>query len=516
MGTTDATLTGLNEIHGIAKPDDVGMGEWVWEALQGDFNPRRSTGQIGFDMVVSLVPIVDTVCDLRDLCANIKAYRKEPTDKVTLFFMATTVVGFFPELGTVVKSVLRLMWVHMKPLIRHADNITNVSKLMTAANRACDAALPRITEYLQHNRVTKWATSGKLADIYKFVAKSIREAAEKISLELMSRLLNEKFNALKLLLGKISPIVPTKVQERINHFLEYLNGARRSMSQAIQHFVQPVRTVLNVVAKRLDDHAWRADIRQTNRGWIAPLSASGSTRLINAIRPKWASPLSAQMAFPPLNANREEMRALMKAYPKHPALEDWIVSSFAKKGGGMRAGAITGPAKLYRVVDPSNEGGGIFWMTETEFKALKNRDEWRSRFAVKPEWNQNGWFVEYEVKAGESLPVWRGPVASQKVDGTDYYLKGGHEQIVFFPSSRDHMVNGLPRIDPNTGLPIVDKANNIDRRVEFTDVTGEPVLSKLRKEITDPRIKGPFETGWGASDYSPEEAHRILLTVPRS
>lgn len=27
-------------------------------------------------------------------------------------------------------------------------------------------------------------------------------------------------------------------------------------------------------------------------------------------------------------------------------------------------------------------------------------------------------------------------------------------------------------------------------------------------------IRGPFETGWGAVDYTPQEARRILLTVP--
>ena len=36
---------------------------WVWEALQGDFNPNRSIGQVGLDTAVCLVPGVDTVMD---------------------------------------------------------------------------------------------------------------------------------------------------------------------------------------------------------------------------------------------------------------------------------------------------------------------------------------------------------------------------------------------------------------------------------------------------------------------
>lgn len=109
MATTNDTLGALNEVQGQEKPEEIGLGEWIWGALQGDFNADRSAGQIGFDMVVSLIPVVDTVCDLRDLCANIRQFSKEPSNKVTLFFIVTTIVGFVPEIGTVVKSTLRLV-----------------------------------------------------------------------------------------------------------------------------------------------------------------------------------------------------------------------------------------------------------------------------------------------------------------------------------------------------------------------------------------------------------------------
>ena len=211
----------------------------------------------------------------------------------------------------------------------------------------------------------------------------------------------------------------------------------------------------------------------------------------------------------------DEIKVLIKENPSHPPVEDWLVRTFSNNGG-IRADAIVGPAKLYRVVDPSNEGAGIFWMSEAEFKAIKNRDEWRSKFAVKPEWNQNGWVVEYEVKAGETLPVWRGPAASQEIKGTNYYLEGGGEQLAFFPGKRDEMAQVMPRIDPKTGIPLKDRSGNLDRRVEFTDVTGETAPARLRARITDPHIKGPIETGWGAIDYTPQEAQRILLTVPTS
>lgn len=514
MGAADDTLQALNEVQGVEKPDDIGFGEWVWGALQGDFNPERSGGQIGLDMVVSLIPVVDTICDLRDLCANIREYRKDPSNKITLFFLATTVVGFFPEIGTVVKSALKLVWIYLKPLIKHADDITSTSKLIAATTKACDAALPKITEYLQHSRIAQWATKGKLPDVFKFLSNAIGKTADKLNPGKLKLALDAKIDELNRLLKKIKPLVPSIVRERVDEFVKVIDTTRNAIGTAIQQFCPSIRTVLKVIAKKLDDQAWRVETYRTNRGWIAPMSQSGSARLINANPPKWARKISGQMANPSMDVDDPDVLKLMSDNPRHPQLNNSQIETFARTGRGMRADTIVGPAKFYRIVDPSNEAAGIFWVSEEEFKAIKNRDEWRSKFAIKPEWNQNGWAVEYELKAGESLPVWRGPAASQKLDGTDYYLEGGGEQIVFFPSSRDRMVEAQPRIDRETGLPMVDAMGNVDKRVEYTDVTGEVTPSRLRAEITDSNIKGPVPTGWGASDYVQEEARRILLTVP--
>lgn len=514
MTNGDQTLSALNEVRGYEKPEKLGIGEWIWGALQGDFNAERTSGQIGFDMMVSLIPVVDTILDLRDLFANIREYRRDPDNKLTMFFIATTVVGFFPEIGTVAKSALRLVWVYLKPLVKHADDFSNASKLVAATNRACDAALPRLTEYLQHSQVAKWATNGKIPDVYKFISKNIEKAGEKLNPATLKRLLGEKCDALRALLKKIKPFVRTYIRKDVEDFLNNIDEFQKGVSNFIHDFAQPVRTVLKVIAKRLDDQAWRVDICRTNRGWIAPISESGSAKLINAKPPPWVKPINGPMDFPALQLDDVELASLMKNNPDHPRLSADNVATFSGKGSGMLPDKIIGPQKLYRIIDPSNEGAGIFWITEAEFKATKNREEWRRRYAVKPEWNQNGWVVEYEVLPGESLAVWRGPAASQKLDGTNYFLEGGGEQIVFFPGKRDEMHSIMPRVDRDTGADVRDYAGNPDRRVEFTDVAGEVVPAKLRKRVVDSHIKGPVETGWGATDYSPEEAKKILLTLP--
>lgn len=507
MAATGVTVEALDEVRGQQKPDDVGIGEWIWGALQGDFNPDRSVGQIGTDMVVSLLPVVDTVCDLRDLCANVQEYKKDPANKIVWFTLATTVVGFFPELGTVAKSALRIVWVYLKPLIKHVDELTNASKLIQLVDRAFDAALPKITEYLQHNRVVQWATNSKIVDMYKFVAKLVSDLVAKVNPSALARLLKEKLDNLKGLLQKIRHIVPGHIRDRVDDMIKFIEAKSRPMIDIIQKPVQWIRTCLNRVAKRMDDHAWRVEIYRTNRGWIAPMTESGAAKLMNAKRPNWVKKFKGWLPYPEWRPETVELEALAKKHPDHMPLAEWLARTFSSNGKA-RASYINGPAKLYRIVDPTNEGAGMFWISEKEFKALKNRDEWRSRFAVKPDWNQNGWFVEYEVKAGDSLPVWRGPAASQKLQGTDYYLEGGGEQIVFGLKNRDEMVQGLPRVNEKTG------ELELDRRVEFTTLTGEKIPAKIRHRIVDPNIRGPIETGWGATEYSVEEAKQIMLTVP--
>ena len=34
MAGADEILDGLNEVHGLEKPNDVGMGEWIWGACR--------------------------------------------------------------------------------------------------------------------------------------------------------------------------------------------------------------------------------------------------------------------------------------------------------------------------------------------------------------------------------------------------------------------------------------------------------------------------------------------------
>jgi type VI secretion system secreted protein VgrG len=45
--------------------------DWWWGVLQGDFNKNPTFGQILANTIITLIPVVDTVGDIRDVIANI-------------------------------------------------------------------------------------------------------------------------------------------------------------------------------------------------------------------------------------------------------------------------------------------------------------------------------------------------------------------------------------------------------------------------------------------------------------
>lgn len=87
---------------------------WFWEAVEGDFNEDRSTGQIMMDAAISMIPLVDQLCDVRDLIANCKKLYRDITDTTAWIALALTLIGLFPTLGSLVKGVLKIFFAFLR------------------------------------------------------------------------------------------------------------------------------------------------------------------------------------------------------------------------------------------------------------------------------------------------------------------------------------------------------------------------------------------------------------------
>jgi hypothetical protein len=113
-------------------------GKWLWGALQGDFNKSPTTGQVITGGIISLIPIVDQVCDVRDVIANCLDLGDAEARKDSEKWMALglTCVGFVPEFGSAVKTVAKVgvkEGTHLLGLLKHMEWIEkNFQKLKVA------------------------------------------------------------------------------------------------------------------------------------------------------------------------------------------------------------------------------------------------------------------------------------------------------------------------------------------------------------------------------------------------
>lgn len=145
-------------------------------------------------------------------------------------------------------------------------------------------------------------------------------------------------------------------------------------------------------------------------------------------------------------------------------------------------------------------------MSESVFKKLQTspdpRSAWRKFLAVWPDWNANGQFVKYEVKSGESLKVWRGEASAQVKDNlSDRFLEGGWEQIVFTVDRNDPLNDTVRYYKLKGG-----KGNILQAPIDQAAFSKLPDPEKknytgVREVINHPNISGPYETGWGYTDF---------------
>lgn len=116
------------------------VGEWIWGTVQGDFNKDQSISQIAVNTVLGLIPIVDQVLDIRDIIAGLKDIiefymedeKKQKKHKdvlgldyetwlwVNVFIIA---IGCIPEVGSVVKGVIKGIFYYLKRLGKVAGEL---------------------------------------------------------------------------------------------------------------------------------------------------------------------------------------------------------------------------------------------------------------------------------------------------------------------------------------------------------------------------------------------------------
>jgi hypothetical protein len=510
-------LAWVTQDQAAANEPDKSTWAWLWEAIQGDFKQDRSTGQIAFDAAVSMVPIVDQICDVRDLIANCRAISQSKGEESTLWnwvALVLTLIGLFPSLGSLVKGVLKIFFLFVR---KHGAN---------KVAEAVDAAMTWVITYLRRPDVQRYLRVKKVDEVFKWLADQIRLVRGEVNKGQILAAFDKAIKVMQGLLEKVTwmPVVGAKAKATI----EMVQNVHKQADKMIEPAIKPVQEILDRIVQRLEREqmAYRTGILNANnvhfRGGLPETTAVQLMK--KKPRPKWLTE-GQVLEWKPLKPNFEMRSRSIDPKVKEgwPALTDGNVMSFHK----MAAKEIPGPARLYRIIAPNSRAMSDCWVSEEVFERIQSspdpRTAWRKYLGVWPDWNGNGQFVIYDVKPGETLKVWRGPAAGQKKEGlTEAHLEGGWEQIVF-NVPRGHAHNDTMRfyeLGGGKGARLQKPMSQAEYDRAKAGMTREQARAfdeqhiGLREQINHSNISGPFDTGWGYFDDFAVEALPDRIGLP--
>ncbi len=503
--------------------DGVSVLEWLWEAIQGDFNQERSTGQIVFDTAISMIPGVDQVCDVRDIVANCKQINDDKTNTWAWVGLCLTLVGLIPTLGSLLKGVFKIFFLFVRRMGGNAV-VKAVDETMTWV-----ITLLRKREVMKYWRAMGWDNVlGELAKQAKVIRGKVNTAELLRAFDRGIALMNNLVDYVKRI-----PVIGAQAKATV----AMVQSVRKLADEYVGKALKPVLDVMDAIIRRLEleDLVQRRGV--VNVGNIHFRGNLPEARAVTLMRNAEPPPVWLSKGKPtnhlPLDPDDYRVEVDRMAKQDYPALNDERIASFSR---GMKDDVLRGPMRLYRMTSPGNTAAGWDWVTEEVWnKILASSDPkatMRKNLAIWPDWNADGQFVIYDLKAGEELKVWRGPASAQTKDPKfgldDRFLEGGWEQIKFdgaqvFDATGnavkgadgrslrkpDDMVNW--KVNPATG-EMVRTDKTYDDIKKMPDIVRDQ-YSNTREQIHHPRVLGPFDTGWGATDFD-AQLRDVKLGLP--
>lgn len=414
--------------------------EWVWEVLQGDFNDNASTAQMVTGTIISMIPFVDQICDVRDLVANCRSIKQEPDNTWRWVALVLTLIGLFPGLGSLFKGCFKVAFASMR-------KVGAVSGVTPRIALHVDEAVEQLNRFLERPEIVKSLKALKWDNPYKILAANLRTLAAKVNTGALLSAFNQAKNAAESLLNLVKKWGSSSLAVKADELIAMISAVHRKADRKLAEAVKPVQDYLTQLARRLDieaDMAHRAYLKTVNQHAFKKLDEAGEAAAFSKAKPGWVDDTGKLVNRP--------LRTGPATKPGWPSTKDY------KTFHTMRPVTIPPGTTLYRVVDPTSKDNSICWMTEAEFRKLKSKDDWRRRFAVWTNWNSNGEFITYTVPPGPGLNVWEGVTASQAMKNTDYVLEGGAIQLVVDPAHLEK-AHVSPRQKTNWGYDDLGATN---------------------------------------------------------
>lgn len=488
---------------------------WLWEVVQGDFAEDPTTAQIVTGTIISMIPGVDQVCDVRDLVANCKEIHKDRDNTWLWVSLALTLLGLIPTLGSLLKGVLKIFFLYIR---RYGLN---------QLTHAVDAAMGPVITLLRDHDVQRYLRQLGWDNVFANLARETRALRDSVTASALMDSFDRGIALLRDLADKTKGI---PLIGRVEQTLAMVESIRRDADKHLSRAVEPIQRILDAITRRLEleELLMRRGIMDV--GNVHFHGALPQPRALQLMRrdppPSWLSRgrPSENLPLNPEIRRQDVDEMTDKGYPK---LTDEQIESFAD----LVESELKGPMRLYRVIGPGSSSTNMDWVTEETFNALNNAADpkaaWRRYLAVWPDWNPDGQFVAYDIKAGETLKVWRGKASSQVLDEglPDRYLEGGFEQIKFDASLlRNASGEAIGKAADDLRFLRVNRATgHTEPAPEMTYARYQQLppgqqreYETVRQQINHPAVSGPFDTGWGYTDFDSQglDARLGLPTVP--
>ncbi|EEC0297133.1 hypothetical protein YV76_004643 [Salmonella enterica subsp. enterica] len=448
-------------------------GEWIWETIQGDFNDDQTTAQIITGTVISMIPLVDQICDVRDCVANCKKINEDTSNTLSWISLVLTLIGLFPTLGSFVKGSLKVLLLYGRKVFLS----TKVSEKLIKIS--LEKSIAALNKFLDMPAVRYALKIRKIYNAYHYLEEAVRKLMRKLSVPQLLESFDSILSVTRSLLDKVISWGPESLRHSVDELWGMLQKIRGLADEMLGKVLGPVNGYLEQLANKLrveGDNLYRARIGD-NTHILGDWSKRGNAEieLFENDFPDWVDKGVKDAKYPALDGILD--KDIDKINKGWPDLRDSSNSRVAGKyntfDDSMHAVIIDGSEKIYRILDPFSNDNSICWMREAEFNALSSKSDWRRRFAVWKYWNENGEYVVYTVPEGGKLKVWEGRASTQINEfDKEYSLEGGAVQIVLEPndlkvdfiSQRMKTGWGYQDVDsdpisPYLGLPALENKN---------------------------------------------------------
>ncbi len=430
------------------------VGSWIWGTIQGNFNEQQSTSQVVVDAVISCIPVLGEITDIRDVIGIVLGMANDPKkreDKWTWLDLTVTLLALIPVVGGALKGVGKL-------LARGAKK----AHIPTQAIGECIAFLNRMgwgkaQDWLKQLNLEKHSAGlvGQWRQICQRVDQglaAVQKAYRRFLPEDMVKRLEQLQQAIGELKTKGEAMIPSCVKE------------------------------LNRILKEVQQQVYQGEFHTIPKSKVSQ-TREVEARLIDT--PEGKKWVASEMHFPASDPDLHYRH--IEGWPdlkkgKHAKLngKEDVFETIESFSGSIRPVRLAPGTKIYRVIQHNRPSDGLFWALSLP----PNGKVWREDYAVLERWSNNGFYVEMTVP-DQGLFVWEGKVASQldsaktvrkkeKIlsnDAEGQYLPGGATQLVvdFSYESNRHAqkaAKSLPRMRTFWGKEELESVRVPNKTVE--------------------------------------------------